>query len=549
MRTLFLILLFPAFTVPHSNSQAADNAQTAGAIHGTVVDSKTGQPLKGAEVSLRTFSQASRGESNSAVSDAEGHFSFDNLAAGRYRVTASRNGYVAREPRAGGVQRAGMISLSAGQHLDSITLRLVPSAVVAGRVTSEGDEPVPNVLMQAMKYTYQGDKRTLSDAGTSNTNDRGEYRIWGLPPGKYYLRATHPRAGTVRPGSQVYVPVFYPGVTDLSRTQAIELHAGDEITGLDINFVSFRSVRVSGRVSSAGSLPAKEVQVSLVGGSGGMTFSVGQATTDAKGNFEIRGVPPGSYTLVAEQYGSTDPEKVMRGRSSVDVGETNLNDVEVGVGPGASVSGHVRVEGKAVPDLTKLTVALDAQDDLSSLGFSPEVSNVPLRPDGTFNFRDVPEGSYRIKVLPLPVGYYLKPGGEGDAIEAGVKVTHNHAATVELTLSAGAGRLTGSVLRKTSRPFPERPLFSSPTAHEEGSRACIRRLSATPAAVSLSPTLLPETTNSSPGKTLSEVCISIPIFYNPMKIPAHRFTWMKTQIRTLPSGSNWPHPAINLPTD
>ena len=451
MRSLFLAVLMLLLASPAS-PQATSDAQNKGSIQGTVTDSKTGQPVRGAEVSLRVLSQGNRSEANSSVSDSEGHFAFDNLPAGRYRLTASRNGYVTRDPRFGGGLRAGTISLSSGQHADGVTLRLTPSAVIAGRVTSEGDEPVPNVFVQAMKFTYQGDKRQLSDVGTSTTNDRGEYRIWGLAPGKYYVRATHPRGGPTRAGSQVYIPIFYPGVSDLSRTQAIELHPGDEISGIDLSFVSLRSVRVSGHVINASSAPTKEAQVTLVGGSGAITFPAGQASTDAKGAFEIRGVAPGAYTLIAEQFGNADPEKVMRGRISVEVGEVNLGDVDVIVGPGASVSGHVRIEGKANPDLTKLTVSLDAQDDLSSMGFAPDVSNVALRPDGTFTFHDVPEGTYHIKVLPLPDGYYLKPSGEGDAVEAGVKVGRNHAAAVDITLSTGAGRVSGSAA-KNQQPF------------------------------------------------------------------------------------------------
>jgi uncharacterized protein (DUF2141 family) len=452
MRSFFLALLLTLLVLPYARSQTSNDSQNKGSIQGTVVDSKTGQPLRAAEVSLRVLSQGNRSEANSSVSDSEGHFAFDNLAAGRYRITASRNGYVTRDPRFGGGLRAGMISLSSGQHADGVVLRLTPSGVIAGRVTSEGDEPVPNVFVQAMKFTYQGDKRQLSDVGTSTTNDRGEYRIWGLAPGKYYVRATHPRGGPIRAGSQVYVPVFYPGVSDLSRTQPIELHAGDEISGIDLSFVALRSVRVSGHVINASSAPTKEAQVTLVGGSGAMTFAAGQASTGAKGAFEIPGVAPGSYTLIAEQFGTADAEKVIRGRISVEVGEVNLGDVEVIVGPGASVSGHVRTEGKTNPDLTKLTVSLDAQDDLSSMGFAPDVSNVALRSDGTFTFHDVPEGNYHIKVLPLPDGYYLKPSGEADAVEAGVKVARNHAVSVEITLSAGAGRVSGSVA-KNQQPF------------------------------------------------------------------------------------------------
>jgi protocatechuate 3,4-dioxygenase beta subunit len=452
MRVFFLALLLIALAAPGAESQTSDDSQNKASIKGTVIDSKTGQPLRGADVTLRVLFSGSRGEANSASSNDEGHFAFDNLSAGRYRVTASRNGYVNRDPRSSN-QRAGIVSLSAGQYLDSVVLKLMPSAVLAGRVTTEGDEPAPNVSVQAMKFTYQGEKRQLSDVGTATTNDRGEYRIWGLAPGKYYVRATHPRGQSPRLGGQVYVPIFYPGVSDLSRTQPIELHAGDEITGIDLGFVSLHSIRVSGHVVSVGSSPVKDAQVTLVGGSGSMTFAAGQGSTDAKGAFEIRGVAPGSYTLIAEQFSNSDAEKVTRGRLPLEVGEANLSDIDVIIGPGSMVSGHVHIEGKGTPDLTKLAVSLDAQDDLSSMGFAPDVSNIPVRSDGTFTFHDVPEGTYHIKVLPLPDGYYLKPSGEGDAVEAGVKVARNHAAAVELTLSNGAGRITGTVA-KDQQPFP-----------------------------------------------------------------------------------------------
>ncbi|HEY1660048.1 MAG TPA: carboxypeptidase-like regulatory domain-containing protein [Candidatus Sulfotelmatobacter sp.] len=465
MKVSFLALpVLVLATVPsfiNANAQTSGDSQNGCALHGTVIDSKTGQPVRGAEVTLRGWGLSSSGswvggvgnrsEPTAAISDSEGHFAFDNLTPGRYRVTASRNGYVSRGPRPGA--GGSLITLSSGQQSSDTIVRLTPSAVLAGRVTSEGDEPVPNVSVEAMKYNYQNERRQLTEVGTSTTDDRGEYRIWGLPPGKYYIRATHPRGQTARPGGLLYVPIFYPGVTDPSRTQPVDLHPGDEATGIDLNFVSMHSVRVSGRVLNANSQPEKGAQVSLVGGSGSFTFTAGQASSDAKGAFEIRAVPPGSYTLIAEQFGNGENDKVMRGRSPLDVGETNITDAEVVTGPGASVSGHVRIEGKNSADLSKLSVILDPQDDMASLGFAPDVSNVHVLPDGSFQFHDVPEGTYRINVIPLPNGYYLKPGGEGDAVEAGVKVGRNRSAAVDLTLSAGAGRVSGTV-SKDDQAFP-----------------------------------------------------------------------------------------------
>src|SRR5579872_4000961 len=171
-------LLLMAVFIPCASAQNAENTLKQCSVQGTVVDAKTGQPLKGAEVSLRTLSPGNRGESTSSVSDSEGHFAFDSLVPGRYQLSASRNGYLSHNRRTGAL-RADLVSLSPGQHADDIILRLIPSAVISGRVTSEGDEPMAGVMVQAMKYSYHEDRRQLVGFGNASTNDRGEYRIWG----------------------------------------------------------------------------------------------------------------------------------------------------------------------------------------------------------------------------------------------------------------------------------------------------------------------------------------------------------------------------------
>jgi protocatechuate 3,4-dioxygenase beta subunit len=470
MKTLRCALLLTLFVTSYAHSQtAATGSQEKSSVQGTVIDSKTGQALRGAEVVLGGTpgswpAETDRTEGSSTTSDSEGRFSFDSISPGRYGLRATKNGYLPPFARGGGL-RASAISLSPGQHLD-VTLRLTPSSVIAGRVTTESDEPLPNVSIEAMKFTYQGDRRQLTNVGNGTTNDRGEYRIWGLSPGRYYVRATHPRGTVNRSSAQVYVPIFYPGVSDIGRTQPLEIHPGDELTGIDLAFTPLHSVRVSGHIVNANSGVVKEAQVTLVSSSSGASYSLSSASTDAKGAFEIRGVPPGSYILIGEQFGTNENEKTMRGRTSVEVGDTNVADVEVIVGPGSPINGHVKLEGKTNPDLSKLTVSLDSQDDLASVGFAPDVGNVPVKADGSFTFRDVPEGSYRLKVTPLPDGYYLKPGGEGDA-DADVKVGRNHGAAVELTLSSGAGRVTGTV-SKSDQPFPNAIVVLIPDAPRRG---------------------------------------------------------------------------------
>src|SRR6202034_2987476 len=103
-----------------------------------------------------------------------------------------------------------------------VVVRLMPTGVITGHITNERDEPMPGVLVQTMKASYGSGHREFSDARTGFTDDRGEFRVWGLAPGQYFLKATNPRFTERSPiPNQVYVPIFYPGVVDPAQSQSI----------------------------------------------------------------------------------------------------------------------------------------------------------------------------------------------------------------------------------------------------------------------------------------------------------------------------------------
>ena len=233
-RFAFAFLLL-SVAIPSFPQQQTGNT---GSIRGTVIDAKTSQPLNAATVSLQN-AQASGGW-NSATTAADGTFLFQGLLPGSYRLSASRNGYVSSArgggPRNGARNPGTTVSLSAGQSLDDVVLRLMPTGVITGHITNERDEPMPGVLVQSMKANFRNGHREFTDARTGFTDDRGEFRIWGLAPGQYYLKAINPRSVERGPTpTQVYVPIFYPGVADPAQAQAIELHPGEELSGINLS--------------------------------------------------------------------------------------------------------------------------------------------------------------------------------------------------------------------------------------------------------------------------------------------------------------------------
>jgi uncharacterized protein (DUF2141 family) len=423
-------------------AQQPGSANTA-SIRGTVIDVKTSQPLVGATVVLH--GQGASAESNSASTAPDGKFTFNGLAAGRYRLSVSRNGYAESGAGRGAGGLGTAVTLAAGQQIDDAVLRLTPTGVISGRIVNERDEPLPGVYVQSMKSSYRSGHRELADARSGVSDDRGEFRIWGLAPGQYYVRATYPRSGANGRGAhEIYVPMFYPGVNDPGQAQAVDLHAGDELSGINFNLSPSRTVHVKGRVVTANAAPAKSAEVTLAQAVGSGGYSV-EASTDAAGKFDIAAVPAGSYIASAELSENPDSSKPLMGHSAVQVGDANIDSVEVVVYPGATVSIHLRIDGDRKVTLGRISASLKSLENSAGQNFAEDMRPAQVQADGTFVFHDVPEGTYRVVLTSLPDGYYVRSAEDG--AEASVLVSHGHAGPAEIRLASGAARIQGTVYK------------------------------------------------------------------------------------------------------
>jgi hypothetical protein len=453
---LAIPLMLSVFFAPSPRAQNAGLPQEKCTIAGTVIDAVSEQPLKGAEVRLRGISGASApasqapSQSTSASTDVSGRFAFEGLSAGRYLLLASHVGYV-NNGRDNAEVRGKWLLLSSGQHVNGIVLRLTPNGGIAGHITNEAGKPI-RVSVQALKSSYPRGRRELHEVAHAPTNDAGEYQIAGLAPGKYYIRAKPPGSLKAKPGSdKAYVPIYYPAANDPARSVALALRAGEDLAGIDLNLVPVQTVHIRGRVINARtSLPSKEAEVTLLSDQGETIFSPGKSfSAGGQANFEFQGVPPGSYVVVAQQPSTPQEPKTMWGRTFIEVGDTNIEHTDVVVSPGVDVSGRVRVESKTTIDLSKdishLVGVLELQEASSLASLTPDIDNASVNLDGTFIFREVPEGSYRINFVPVPAGFYLKSSA-ADVLETGITVGRGHSPLpLELVLSPGAGRVDGTV--------------------------------------------------------------------------------------------------------
>src|SRR5712671_5621759 len=186
-----------------------------GRITGRVVASDNGRPVKRARVFVTAVElPGGRG----MLSDDSGIFDLTELPAGRYTLTVSKSGFVSlsygqRRP----LQAGTPLQLADGQTLKGIEFQLPRGSVIGGRVLDEDGDAMPGVMVRVMRYQYQQGDRRLAPAGVGQTDDKGQYRVWGLMPGDYYVSAVAGGGpfggfgGPGGPGGAVGGPVGFAG--------------------------------------------------------------------------------------------------------------------------------------------------------------------------------------------------------------------------------------------------------------------------------------------------------------------------------------------------
>jgi 5-hydroxyisourate hydrolase-like protein (transthyretin family) len=440
-----VIVVILGALLANASAQNTADAQSRCAVAGTVVDAVSGQPVRAAEVSATSLSVGGGAEPNPAYTDANGRFAIDNLEPGRYVLQASHDSYTSPDHPSG--PGFGIVVLAPGQQVEDAVISLMPGGIIAGHVTNETKSPLSGVYLQAMKSSYRDGKRELEEVASASTNRRGEYRMAGLLPGRYYLRATSSHPAPIAGKDKAYVPLYYPAASDLARAEELAVRAGEELAGIDMSFAPFPTVHIKGRViDTRSSSPPKGVEITLLSDEGHTFFSPGQTLTDADGGFDFPGIPKGSYVLVARLDIDTAPETTLWGKKSLVVSDANVEDVKILLGPGVNVGGRIRIEGKASLDVSTLKATLEPQEGVTVNSLMPAVENASITSDGIFTFHHVPEGTYNISFFPLPVGFYLGEKEGLEVLETGVIVGPGHAApSLELILSPASATIDGMV--------------------------------------------------------------------------------------------------------
>jgi hypothetical protein len=455
---LFYIGLDAQSNPPVAGALPADK-QTC-SVSGNVVRQDTGEPLIKTRITL--VSHENWEDSVFDITDSEGHFLLEGLPCASYLLTASRPGFVdasygQRRPSAPGA----VLTLSPGQKVIGLFFKLQRASVITGHVFDENGEPVQRALVRVLRPTGRGKRQDTQEAGTGVTNDLGEFRIYDLNPGRYYIAVTYdpwsaregfdpkPRPRLLKKG---YSATFFPNTTDPSKAQTLALSPGQELTSIDFRMELVTMNTVSGKILN---LPATNttrggMNISMSPrGSGLLALDTIDAHSVGKdGTFTLYRIPPGSYYIQAGYFDRETMDQLWTSRQLELTGE-DIEGITLAFAPSNTVRGHVQWEGSKQEDFSSLMVFLSPVAEDSGV-----VKHSEVKPDGSLLFLHLNEGEYRPSIRSTDVDCHIKSGRAGSSPMVDGKVSIHSGAdnSLELMASCRAPRVEGQVLNGDSLP-------------------------------------------------------------------------------------------------
>ena len=379
----------------------------ASAVSGRVTSK--GEPVSGAMVSLRPERITVSPDPNSifqARTDRSGKYRINGVAAGRYSISATAPGFglFSDLPR--------QVQINEGENVENLDFELKRGGAITGRVTNSNNSPLVGVKVGLMRFYADGRAAPLAifSSQMGVTDDRGSYRLYGLPEGRYLVNVGgSPTLGSLlimRRSSNSYLPrTFYPNVTEESEAKVIEVSEGSEITDIDIVVAEARKTyNIYGRVVSAESgEPVAGVELScgyltenLPGVRGTTHWGPPGQRSDAKGEFRLQGLLPGKLKLFARLGPGSE---VYSEVETLEISESDIHDVEIKVRQGGSISGVIVIEGSSDPALLSKVSELELLSSVITKEFGPPtLSRTQANTDGSFRIKGLRPGKVGISM-------------------------------------------------------------------------------------------------------------------------------------------------------
>ncbi len=438
--------------------------QPTASVEGTVVELGSGRPMKDVTVGVASSEPGSQAPRLEAITDAEGRYRIEALEAGRYSVAASKTGYISLSAITfvGRASNRRQVRLASDQHLKGLDFSLGRAGAIDGTVVDADGQPVLRARISALSAIELVGGRWVHTAGQdAQTDDRGHFRIYDLPEGRYYVRAAPPVAAAVfRADGKVQKPpkknsgfltTYYPGVEELSQAVRVTVRSGQETPGIDLRLLSGEVFSISGAIALPPDAADTFVMpVRLEPDRPGAT--VLRAPVDRSGEFRIASVPPGLYRLRA--FAGSRRGLSWAGSLELSVSDRDITDVKLLLAGGSEVHGTVRMESD---EPLPANVSKEVKVFLMPAWPEPAPQGAPAALDerGRFTFPDVAEGDYWVRILGLPDQYYVKRTLYGKTDLGARRVFRLvPGIAVKVEISAAAGSIRATVRDAEGQPLP-----------------------------------------------------------------------------------------------
>jgi hypothetical protein len=276
-----------------------------GVIKGTVVRADTGRPLRQVRVTLRADGVR---DLPVASTDDKGAFELKGLPPARFTLTASKGGFVTLQHGQRRANEPGQpIELAEGEVIERVDLTLPMAGAISGVVLDESGEPLAGASVQAQRRTYAGGRPQPVPTAVSVdlTDDLGQFRLFGLPPGSYYVSAEASRSplGTFRTITIGGGATYYPGTLLAPEAAPVPVSVGQDVTGISLRVLPPRTAAITGVLRGMGGRPASDFVVRI-----GQGNSSGPITVRPDGSFLVRDLVPGRYSVMAQSSSSSPVE-------------------------------------------------------------------------------------------------------------------------------------------------------------------------------------------------------------------------------------------------
>ena len=320
MVVILAILLASSGFYALAAQQSASAPKPRSGIFGRVVNADTQEAVRRAGIKVYTST-----DQWDEFTDGEGRFKFPALTPGEYNMIVHRDGYT---------DRAYIVERSDFVEQKELPIQLRPQGVITGTVVDGLGQALQSAQIQALATrTRAGEIPVLN---STETNDLGEYRLSGLNPGTYRLRATYRdgQASELDPTPLTMATSYYGGS---EKPAELTVMAGSVIKGIDFVLDPARPVTVRGTLRTETGVLAEPATLWIMGLAG----EGGHNDAGKDGKFEINDVGPGTYTISAETLDKSAP---LFGISTVEVRGTDVEAIDILLKPVPKIDGELRVE-------------------------------------------------------------------------------------------------------------------------------------------------------------------------------------------------------------